>query len=108
MEQIAWMAWTPATGLFFAVIASLLALMTVLAVVRPETERRGVLGIATTRGDRLFVSLLGSAFIHLVFLGLFGAATVATLPVGEGLELSRLWIATGISLLYAAAVFRWV
>lgn len=107
MENLAWMAWTPATGLFFGVIASLLAVMTLLAIYRPETERVGILSIATTRGDRLFISLLGSAFIHLIFLAIFGAEFVR-LPIGEGIEISRLWFATGISLLYASAVFRWV
>lgn len=108
MEHVAWMAWTPATAAFFGVIAALLVLMTVLAVKAPESPRVGILSIATTRGDRLFVSLLGSAFIHLAFLALAGADTIAVLPIGEGLEVSRLWIATGLSLLYAAAVFRWV
>jgi predicted small integral membrane protein len=93
MPDLAWMAWTWQTGVFFAVIAGLLALMTALAVWRPETERVGVLGIPTTRGDRLFVSLLGAAFIHLAWLGL----------VGPNLE-----YALGLSLLYAAAVFRLV
>jgi predicted small integral membrane protein len=93
MPELAWMAWTWQTGLFFAVIAGLLALMTALAVFRPETERVGVLGIPTTRGDRLFVSLLGAAFIHLAWLGL----------VGPSLE-----YALGLALLYAAAVFRYV
>ena len=93
MPDLAWMAWTWQTGVFFAVIAGLLALMTTLAVWRPETERVGVLGIPTTRGDRLFVSLLGAAFIHLAWLGL----------VGPNLE-----VALGLSLLYAAAVFRLV
>jgi predicted small integral membrane protein len=87
------MAWTWQTGVFFAVIASLLLIMTGLAVWRPETERVGVLRIATTRGDRLFISLLGSAFIHLAWLGLVGP---------------NLWPALGLSLLYAAAVFRFV
>jgi predicted small integral membrane protein len=87
------MAWTWQTGIFFAVIASLLLLMTVLAVWRPETERVGILRMATTRGDRLFISLLGSAFIHLAWLGLVGP---------------DLWPALGLSLLYAAAVFRFV
>ncbi|MEJ1157072.1 DUF2160 domain-containing protein [Prosthecomicrobium sp. N25] len=108
MESIAWMAWTPATAAFFGVIAALLALMTLLAVKRPETPRVGVLAIPTTRGDRLFISLLGAAFIHLAFIALAGTAPLGTLPVGEGLEVSRLWIATGLSLLWAAAVFRWV
>ena len=88
-----WMAWTWQTGVFFAVIASLLAVMIVLAILRPETERVGVLRIPTTRGDRLFVSLLGAAFIHLAWLGLLGP---------------DLWWALGLSLLYAAAVFRFV
>ena len=37
------------------------------------SPRKGILGIDTTRGDRLFVSLLGSAFIHLAWLGLVGS-----------------------------------
>ena len=94
MPDLAWMAWTWQTGIFFAVIAALLLLMTALAVWRPETERVGVLRLATTRGDRLFISLLGSAFIHLAWLGLFGP--------------DQLWWAFGLSLLYAAAVFRFV
>jgi predicted small integral membrane protein len=93
MPDLAWMAWTWQTGVFFAVIAGLLALMTALAVWRPETERVGILGIPTTRGDRLFISLLGAAFINLAWLGL----------VGPSLE-----YALGLSLLYAAAVFRLV
>jgi predicted small integral membrane protein len=93
MEYFAWMAWTWQTATFFAAIAALLATMTLLAVFRPEVERIGVLGIATTRGDRLFVSLLGSAFIHLGWLGLVG---------------SDLWWASGVSLAYAVAAFRLV
>ena len=93
MPDLAWMAWTWQTGIFFAVIAGLLALMTALAVWSPETERVGILGIPTTRGDRLFISLLGAAFINLAWLGL----------VGLSLE-----YALGLSLLYAAAVFRLV
>ena len=32
------------------------------------SPRKGILGLDTTRGDRLFVSLLGSAFIHLAWV----------------------------------------
>ncbi|WP_207461334.1 DUF2160 domain-containing protein [Azospirillum sp. SYSU D00513] len=92
-EQFAWMAWTWETAAFFAAILGVLTLLTVLAVRRPEVERDGVLGIATTRGDRLFITLLGSAFIHLAWLGLIGP---------------DLHYASALSLLYAAAVFRWV
>ena len=50
------------------VILSALVLMTVLAAVRPETPRPGLLRFATTRSDRLFASLLGSAFVFLFFI----------------------------------------
>ena len=49
--------------------------MTVLAIRFPETPRLGILRIETTRGDRLFITLLGSAFIHLGWLVAFGAPT---------------------------------
>jgi predicted small integral membrane protein len=88
-----WMAWTLPTGVFFASILTVLVIMTLLAIYRPETARVGLLGIETTRGDRLFLTLLGSAFIHLAWLAL----------VGE-----PLWAASLVSLAYAGIVFRWV
>ena len=90
---MAWMAWTWPTAAFFAVIAVLLAVFTLLAIRYPETPRRGCLGIETTRGDRLFITLLGSAFLNLAWLGLSGQAQ------GWALILCAV---------YAAAVFRWV
>ncbi|WP_435256633.1 DUF2160 domain-containing protein [Thioclava sp. FR2] len=88
-----WMAWTLPVALFFWMIASLLVTMTILAIRFPETPRIGVLRIETTRGDRLFISLLGSAFIHLIWLYFAG---------------TPLWGASALCLVYAAAVFRWV
>ena len=90
---MAWMAWTWPTAIFFLVIFGLLLAMTVLAIRYPETPRVGVLHLETTRGDRLFISLLGSAFINLAWLGFFGPP---------------LWGALVVCLIYAAAVFRWV
>ena len=93
MMDLSWMAWTTPTAIFFAVIACLLVTFTVLAIRYPETPRRGVLSIETTRGDRLFITLLGSAFINLIWLFFFGV------PLTWALILC---------LVYAAAVFRWV
>ena len=88
-----WMAWTWQTATFFVVILLLLCGMTVWELLSPGgAQRVGVLGLETTRGDRLFISLLGSAFIHLAWLGLVGPS---------------LWWALGLSLVYAVAVFRW-
>jgi predicted small integral membrane protein len=90
---MAWMAWTWPTAIFFGIIACLLVTFTILAIKYPETPRTGILRIETTRGDRLFITLLGSAFINLIWLGL----EVAPQPY-----------ALLACLVYAAAVFRWV
>ena len=108
MENIAWMAWTLPTAIFFALIAMTLGVMTWLAVAYPEAERIGVLRIPTTRGDRLFISLVLSAVIHLLWIGFVGTDPIATLPIGEGIDLSSLWLATVISLVAAVAIFRTV
>ena len=92
--SLSWMVWTWPTAIFFCAIALVLAAMTVWEVARPGgAPRHGVLGIETTRGDRLFISLLGAAYIHLAWLGLVGP---------------NLWWALALSLVYALGVFRWV
>jgi predicted small integral membrane protein len=65
-----WMAWTLPTAIFFITIALILTAMGIWQVISPSIERRGFLPIATTRGDRLFIGLLGSAYIQLAWLGL--------------------------------------
>jgi predicted small integral membrane protein len=85
------MAWTPQTAIFFAFIALSLVILTLLAIYRPETPRKGILGFPTTRGDRFFVSLLGSAFIFILWIRLGG---------GE------LWYALAICIPFAVAMFR--
>jgi predicted small integral membrane protein len=106
MENIAWMAWTLPTAIFFVLLAMTLGVMTWLAVAYPEAERVGILRIPTTRGDRLFISLVTTAVIHLLWIGFVGTDTIATLPIGEGIELSSLWLATVISLISAVVIFR--
>ncbi len=70
MIEGGWMAWSFPVALFFWAIGTILILFTLLAIRFPETPRVGILGIETTRGDRLFITLLGSAFINLAWLGL--------------------------------------
>ena len=108
MENIAWMAWTLPTAIFFVLLAMTLAVMTGLAMAYPEAERVGILRIPTTRGDRLFISLIMAAVIHLLWIGFVGTDPIATLPIGEGIDLSSLWLATVISLASAVAIFRTV
>ena len=86
-----WMAWTLPTAVFFIVIALMLVGMTIWQVASPTGARRGWLPIETTRGDRLFIGLLGSAYIQLLWLGFT--------------DLS-LWISLVIALVYMAVVMR--
>ncbi|HEY5301675.1 MAG TPA: DUF2160 family membrane protein [Acetobacteraceae bacterium] len=66
--SLGWMAWTWQTAILFGFIGLCLIVVTVLAIRRPETPRRGLLGFPTTRGDRLFVSFLGTAYIYIAFM----------------------------------------
>ena len=65
-----WMAWTLPVAVFFTCIVLMLIGMTVWELRSPTVERRGFLPISTTRGDRLFIGLLGAAYINLAFVGL--------------------------------------
>ena len=72
-----WMAWTWQTAVFFGVIALLLVVMGVWEWRSPGGgPRRGILGLVTTRGDRLFISLLAAGYIHLLWLALLRRAAV--------------------------------
>jgi predicted small integral membrane protein len=63
----------PAHRRFSCVIAGLLIFMVHLGILLAGRQPRvGILRIETTRGDRLFITLLGSAFINLAWLGLVG------------------------------------
>ena len=91
---LSWMAWTWPTAAFFVFIVVAIASMGVWEHFSPGGgPRRGVLGLDTTRGDRLFISIIGSAFIHLAWLGFMG---------------TPLWGALIISIIYLISVFRWV
>ncbi|NQD94173.1 DUF2160 domain-containing protein [Pseudomonas sp. CrR25] len=78
--------------MFFGFIALLLIGMTVWEIRSPCAERRGFLPISTTRGDRLFIGLLGSAYLHLLVVGVTDWSV---------------WIASLLSLLWLLAVMRW-
>jgi len=93
-DLISWMAWTWPTACFFGFILLCLIGMSVWEKAVPGGgPRHGILGLDTTRGDRLFISLLGSAFIFLAWIGLVNTTLYAPLV---------------IALVYAGVVFRWV
>lgn len=87
-----WMAWTPATLAVFIGIFSAIAIIGLLEVWRfhDGVERRGILGLTTTLGDRLFISLLGSVYIFLAWLGFIG---------------QPIWVPLGLALAWCLFVF---
>ena len=93
-DLISWMAWTWPTACFFGFILLCLIGMSVWEKASPGGgARHGIIGLDTTRGDRLFISLLGSAFIFLAWIGLVNTTLYAPLV---------------IAIIYAGVVFRWV
>lgn len=90
--DLEWMAWTLPTALFFITIVIILTAMTVWQVLAPSIERRGFLPITTTPGDRLFIGLLGSAYIHLAWIGLTDLT---------------LWIGFSIAVVWMLVVMCW-
>jgi predicted small integral membrane protein len=64
-----WMAWTPEVAYFFIAIGVMLLAMGVWEKLSPTVERKGLLPLATTRGDRLFIGLLALAWIMLGTVG---------------------------------------
>ena len=92
--DLTWMAWTWPTAAFFLFILICLVTMAVWEKHSPGgNPRRGVFRLDTTRGDRLFISILGSAFIFLGWLWAFST------PLWGGLVISILWW---------LFVFKWV
>ena len=90
--NLEWMAWTLPTAIFFTTIVLMLTAMTIWQIISPTRERRGFLPLATTRGDRLFIGLLGSAYIHLAWIGLTDIT---------------LWAGFAISLVWMGVIMRW-
>jgi len=87
-----WMYWTTPTAIFFISIFLMLIGMFVWELVSPTIERKGFLLIPITRGTRFFLGLLGSAYIHLAWIGFTDL---------------NLWYATVFSVVWMVVVMRW-
>lgn len=97
-----WMAWTLPVAVFFTCIGLMLVGMTVWEIKSPTSMRKGWLPISTTRGDRMFVGLLGAAYINLIFIGLAGY-----LMQLFGLESEpSIWVSFVISMVWLVLIMR--
>jgi len=89
---MSWMAWTRHTAIFFVCIFAALLIMGVWEARSPTVPRRGLLPMITTRGDRLFIGILATAFINMAWLAL---TTITP------------WLALGISAVVMLAIGLW-
>ena len=97
-----WMAWTLPVAVFFVCIVLMLAVMTLWEIKSPTVLRKGLLPMATTRGDRLFIGLLSAAYLNLAFV-----AVSEKMMVWFGLaEEPSIWFSFVASMLLLALVMR--
>lgn len=97
-----WMVWTTPVAVFFTCIVLMLIGMTVWELRSPTIARKGFLPMVTTRGDRLFIGLLGAAYVNLAFVGVAGLLT-------EWLSLTEepsIWIGFVLSMGWLLLVMR--
>jgi predicted small integral membrane protein len=88
-----WMAWNRVSIAFFLYIFGSIGVMAVWEYYSPGgNPRRGIFNLDTTRGDRLFITHLGSCFIFLAWLAIMG---------------TPLWGAVILALIWMVFVFKW-
>ncbi len=88
---MSWMAWTWPVAVFCIFVVIAITVTGFWEVHYGDGERRGAWGFNTTWGDRLFISILGSGFINLLWIGLVG---------------TTLWIPLFICIAYAFYVYK--
>ena len=100
--MLEWMAWTTPVAVFFSSIVLMLVGMTVWELKSPTRLRRGFLPMDTTRGDRLFIGLLGAAYVNLIFVGISGKLA-GWLGLSED---PSIWISFVLSMALLAWIMR--
>jgi len=93
IEHFEWMRWNWPSAIFFGVIFGAIVGCTVWDVIAPGCRRRRWLPFAMTRGDRLFIGIILTIGLFLLWL-----ATVGN---------QALWGAGVLALILNAALARW-
>lgn len=63
-----WMMWTSGTVVFAIGVFAGLLTITALAIAFPSTPRKGFLPIRTARGDRIYISLLTTGLVMVLWV----------------------------------------
>ncbi len=86
-NAFSWMAWTTEIAVFFICVVLMLIGMTIWQLRSPSVERKGLLPIPTTRGDRLFIGLLSAAYVNLAWAGVTDMTQWIAAVIGFGVLL---------------------
>lgn len=81
MEPFKWMQWNWAGSLFFLFLVFSIAGLTYWDARTTVNRRKGFLPLETTRGDRLFIGIMSSIGIMLLWLALVGNQMLGILSV---------------------------
>ena len=73
-EQIRWMQWNVPSAIFFIVLFCTIVGMGIWEGFQPTVSRKGFFPMWTTRGERLFLVIISTAGICLVWIALFAGA----------------------------------
>ena len=92
-EQFGWMHWSWQSAVFFGAIFTTIAALTVWDLFSPGVRSKGFLPVETTRGDRLFLGIVLTIGLFLVWLA----------SVGN----QALWGAAALALATNVALARW-
>ena len=90
INEFRWMQWNWAGSTFFILLFLSITGLTVWDAIAPGISKKGLLPISTTRGDRLFVGIMGSIGLTLLWLALIGN--------------QALWLALLLVAIYSAAL----
>ena len=91
--MLEWMHWTVPSAIGFGALFSMLGILAVVDKRSPSVPRKGFLPMETTRGDRVFISMVTMFLIVLASLRFFPN--------------SPLWGALVVSAVVMTLLFRW-
>lgn len=72
VDTFGWMYWTWPSALFIFGIFGSITFLSILSKYKPNVDRKGFFPMETGRGDRLFIGILSTIGIFLIWLGIFG------------------------------------
>ncbi len=79
--MVAWMYWTLPTMITICIFFIFLLIIAVLDLKKRSTPRKGFLPFPTTRGDRIFISVIIWIAVSLIWLAILGDAYITALPL---------------------------